>query len=145
MKVVFLDFDGVLTSEAYTRQCIFEYRRENMFGMDWFDPFCLKMLQRIVDATGAGIVVSSSWRELGEDKLKRLWDEIPMPGTLLGSAPEWILTKDCAIWEYLKLHPCEKYVILDDDDLHLPNQVKTYCREGLTEANAQEAINTLNG
>lgn len=144
MKYILLDFDGVLTSEFWTRQCIFECRRENMFGLDWFDPGCLQALQTIVDATGAGIVVSSSWRELGDENLQRLWTSTSMPGRFLGTTPIWILTKREAIEEWIHKHQEDKYVILDDDSLGFANQVKTDIRIGLTNEKAQKAISILN-
>ena len=144
MKYILLDFDGVLTSESWTRQCIFECRRENMFGLDWFDPGCLQALQTIVDATGAGIVVSSSWRELGDENLQRLWTSTPMPGRFLGTTPIWILTKREAIAEWIHKHQEDRYVILDDDSLGFANQVKTDIRIGLTNEKAQKAISILN-
>ena len=144
MKFILLDFDGVLTSESWTRQCIFECRRENMFGLDWFDPGCLQALQTIVDATGAGIVVSSSWRELGDENLQRLWTSTPMPGRFLGTTPIWILTKREAIAEWIHKHQEDRYVILDDDSLGFANQVKTDIRIGLTNEKAQKAISILN-
>ncbi len=143
-KVVFLDFDGVLTSEPFTRQCIFEYRRESRFGLDWFDPDCIEHLRTIVDATGAKIVVSSSWRDLGIDKLRIVWSENDMPGELIGTTPIWVLTKVSAIKEFLKQYPCDSYVVLDDSDLHLPNQVKTDPHTGLVDKNVIEAISILN-
>ena len=144
MKYILLDFDGVLTSESWTRQCIFECRRENMFGLDWFDPVCLQALKTIVDATGAGIVVSSSWRELGDENLQRLWTSTPMPGRFLGITPIWILTKREAIEEWIHKHQEDQYVILDDDSLGFANQVKTDIRIGLTNEKAQKAISILN-
>jgi len=144
MKYILLDFDGVLTSESWTRQCIFECRRENMFGLDWFDPVCLQALQTIVDATGAGIVVSSSWRELGDDNLQMLWAFTPMPGRFLGTTPIWILTKREAIEKWIQKHQEDKYVILDDDSLGFANQVKTDIRIGLTNEKALKAISILN-
>ena len=144
MKYILLDFDGVLTSESWTRQCIFECRRENMFGLDWFDPVCLQALQTIVDATGAGIVVSSSWRELGDDNLQMLWAFTPMPGRFLGTTPIWILTKREAIEKWIHKHQEDRYVILDDDNLGFANQVKTDIRIGLTNEKVQKAISILN-
>ena len=144
MKYILLDFDGVLTSESWTRQCIFECRRENMFGLDWFDPGCLRALQTIVDATGAGIVVSSSWRELGDDNLQMLWAFTPMPGRFLGTTPIWILTKREAIEEWIHKHQEDRYVILDDQDLHFPRQIQTNPEVGLTMEDARKAIEILN-
>lgn len=47
MKVIFLDVDGVLNSGE---------------TLDLFDEFRVEFLKRIVDATGAKIVLSSSWK-----------------------------------------------------------------------------------
>ena len=143
MKYILLDFDGVLTSESWTRQCIFECRRENMFGLDWFDPVCLQALQTIVDATGAGIVVSSSWRELGKDHLALVWEEENLPGRLVETTPEWVLMKRDVILEWISYHTEDKYVILDDQDLHLPNQIQTNLEVGLTSEDALKAISIL--
>lgn len=38
MNYVLLDFDGVLTSDSFTRLCVLEHRPKNLFGLDWFDP-----------------------------------------------------------------------------------------------------------
>ena len=51
MKVIFLDFDGVLTTKL-TRFS---------FG----DPICVRELNRITTMTDADIVVSSTWRFAG--------------------------------------------------------------------------------
>lgn len=55
MKVIFLDIDGVLNSLSYDR------------SRDWtkqtdIDESRLPLLKRIVDATSAKIVLSSTWR-----------------------------------------------------------------------------------
>lgn len=143
LKVLFLDFDGVLTSDAYTQKCVLEHRRENLFGIDWFDPECVAALRKIVDETGAVIVISSSWRELGLDKLIHLWNELDMPGELYGTTPEWVLTKKEAIRQWLSDNQYDTYVILDDDILGLSNQVKTNPRKGLVEEDAIRAIDLL--
>ena len=144
MRYILLDFDGVLTSDAFTRQCVLEHRPENLFGLDWFDPSCLNVLEEIINKTGAAIVISSSWRELGEERLKRLWKELPMPGVFAGTTPEWILTKKEAIHEFLAKHPRASYVILDDDDLGLPNQVRVHHGIGLRKEDGEKAISLLN-
>ena len=144
-NIVLLDFDGVLTSEPFTRQCIFEHRRENWYGLDWFDPKCVEHLRKIVDATGAKIVVSSSWRDLGMDKLRKVWAENNMPGELIDTTPIWVLTKVEAIKQWLKDHPCRRFAVLDDSELDVPNLVKTNPRTGLTEEDAEKIIKILVG
>lgn len=54
MKVIFLDIDGVLNSYVYDRE-----RTENDGNID---KTRLLLLKRLVDDTGAKIVLSSSWR-----------------------------------------------------------------------------------
>lgn len=54
MKIIFLDIDGVLNSRRYDRT------RSSDEGN--IDVTRLPLLKRIVDATGAKIVLSSSWR-----------------------------------------------------------------------------------
>ena len=55
MKVIFLDIDGVLNSRRYDAK-----RDKN--GNTNIDETRLPLVKRIVDATGARIVLSSSWR-----------------------------------------------------------------------------------
>ena len=50
-KIVFLDVDGVLHS-------IFARTESQLFRSD-----CLKRLKKIIEQTGAKIVLSSSWRK----------------------------------------------------------------------------------
>ena len=47
MKIIFLDFDGVITTPA-SRGCLSAQK--------------MQLVKKIVDATGAKIVISSSWR-----------------------------------------------------------------------------------
>ena len=55
MKILFLDFDGVLNSEKYVKN-------SNEFGVV-IDPERMILLKQIIDSTGAKIVLTSSWRE----------------------------------------------------------------------------------
>lgn len=139
-NILFLDFDGVLTSDAYTQRCILECRRENLYGIDWFDPDCIAALQLIIDKTQAKIVISSSWIELGIEKLNRLWNELQMPGVLYEMISDAPHSKKEAIKQWLKGNGHHAYAILDDDDLGLQNQVKTNPRTGLTLSDAEKAI-----
>lgn len=57
MKIIFLDIDGVLNSEEWFK------KRKNYD----IDPEKVELLKEIVDRTGAQIVLSSTWRTLGEN------------------------------------------------------------------------------
>lgn len=143
-KVIFLDIDGVLTSDDFTQRCAQEGRARLPYGMDWLDPRCLGALRIITDTTGAVIVVSSSWRELGRDALLKVWELNGIPGDLYGTTPEWILTKREAIEQWLKDNHCDKYVIVDDTDLGLPNSCRTDPSTGLTAKDAEQIVRILN-
>ncbi len=56
MKVIFLDIDGVLNSRAYDR-------KRNWNEQTDIDETRLPLIKEIVDATGAKIVLSSTWRQ----------------------------------------------------------------------------------
>lgn len=143
-KFILLDFDGVVTSKTHTWHCYMNHSPANIFGLDWFDPACLEVLRMILDGTGAKIVVSSSWRDLRMEQLKQIWEYVPMPGELVGTTPIWILTKKEAIEHWIKEHPNDRYIILDDADLELENQIRTDPDTGLVEKDARRAITLLN-
>lgn len=142
-KYILLDFDGVLTSVAHTWRCRMAHRQPNIYELDWFDPTSLEALETIVNETGAGIVVSSDWRYLGDEVLEKVWKQTPTPGMFMGTTPVWIPTKKAAIEAWIRSHPDDRYVILDDATLRLPNHVKTNPDMGLTMKKALEAINVL--
>ena len=55
-----------------------------------FDPNAVKQLKRIIDATNAEIVVESSWKYLGLDALKDLWEVRNLPGRIIDITPSTI-------------------------------------------------------
>lgn len=55
MKILFLDFDGVLNSDEYDKQ------RDMSINTN-IDETRLPLLKKIVDVTGAKIVLSTTWR-----------------------------------------------------------------------------------
>lgn len=61
-KIIFLDIDGVLNSIDYFEQV------KDCKGYKEINPEKTKLLKEIVDRTGAEIVLSSTWRDLGKRK-----------------------------------------------------------------------------
>ncbi len=57
---LFLDFDGVLNSETYFET--FENSDAGPKRDENLDPVAIERLNRIVEATGCNIVISSTWR-----------------------------------------------------------------------------------
>lgn len=63
MKVIFLDIDGVLNSRIYDRQRDWTKQTE-------IDETRLPLVKKIVEETGAEIVLSSTWRQHWEREEK---------------------------------------------------------------------------
>lgn len=151
MKVIFLDFDGVITIPP-----------------KWhLQANKIRYIKKIVDATGAKIVISSSWRQgtveltiekmLGRPKrcprnkifnwfIDNLYDVTPWcaddkyNGTGRGGE----------IQTWLDNHPkVDNYVIIDDDhdmlDSQLYHFVQTNYEDGITELETNWCIKILNG
>lgn len=183
MKVVFLDIDGVLNNTAtfhrshelwtaarrlqgpgYTAA---EAMTMSEAGVSWpvehaeenphWEDDLVENFRTILDATGALVVISSSWRrhmrdpQLWVDVFKR-WHDLDM--VVLGITSlehtSHLNMRGDRIQLWLDKNPeVTNYVILDDSyDMlgsQLPNFVRTNMDLGLTKGDAQMAINILNG
>lgn len=155
MKIIFLDVDGVLNVVT---------KSFDEFGAI-FNPHFTSNLERIIRETNAKIVISSSWRISGYEKMVAMWTKRGLKGEVIGITPNHMfstgstLQRGKEIDEWIsKNEPIENYVILDDDsdmESHqLNNFVQTYkntthpdCEDlgyGLTDICTQKAIDILN-
>ena len=142
-KIIFLDFDGVLNTEHY--QGLLQYQGkpwQDEYGA-FFDPKAVKQLKRIIDATDADIVVESSWKYLGLDAMKELWEVRNLPGTIIDITPSLLgKNKGVEIASWLSKYAKQdlRYVIIDDEfvilDSQLPHFILTNPYEGITEEQA---------
>ena len=144
MNFILLDVDDVLSTNAYSQRCRHEHREPNLFGLDWFAPTCVDTLRRIIEATGAKVVIFSSLRDVGLDGFRKVWESNHMPGELYGTISEMGLMTVDAIQEWIRIHPDDRFVILDVEDLGLPRQVISEPAYGLTLSDASKAINLMN-
>ncbi|HEX7330377.1 MAG TPA: HAD domain-containing protein [Pyrinomonadaceae bacterium] len=156
MKVIFLDFDGVLCNHESISA---GYKDRTEPEQDPYGPHadCIAALNRIIEKTGALIVVSSTWRKCVNpstrmrDTLSR-WGVI---GQVVGTTP--ILNGDqfaykrrgseIQLWLDTVRTPVTSFVILDDDSdmAHLRHRlVRTTMERGLTAEDAERAIAILN-
>mgnify|MGYP003301088629 FL=1 len=150
-KILFLDFDGVLNTEHY--QGLLQYQGkpwQDEYGA-FFDPKAVKQLKRIIDATDADIVVESSWKYLGLDAMKELWEVRNLPGTIIDITPSLLgKNKGVEIASWLSKYAKQdiRFVIIDDEyvilDSQLPHFILTNPYEGITEEQANRAISMLN-
>lgn len=133
-----LDIDGVLNSQL----------SKNIFT-DLFpiDPYMVILVHRIVEATGAKIVLSSSWRH-SSDGVKEI--EKRLPNMIIGHTTlEDKKVRGDEIQEWLDEHPeVTDYAILDDTsdagEGHGDHFFKTTFYRGLTDEIAEDVINYLN-
>lgn len=170
-KFVFLDIDGVLNNDEVLasnrllkHQAFMNDDRVGMYRAMIGDEL-LQRLKRLLDATGAEVVLSSSWRSQRPDAspmlaIKQALAEIGY--TLRDITPEggsgcvrgneirmWLQEYCSSLYTLGDKHfpPDPPYVILDDDSDMLLWQkdhfVHTDTRIGLTEYDVNKAINIL--
>ena len=85
--LLFLDFDGVLNTERHYAELKGNGQPyKDKYG-PLFDPEAVANLQKIIKATDARIVVSSSWRYLGLEELQRMWHDRNLSGNIVGITP----------------------------------------------------------
>ena len=124
MKAIFLDFDGVLN--------VIPQGHDDFGGI--FHPEFIENLRRIIEETGAKLIISSSWRHMGLKKLNMMWEHRGYPGEIIGITPDlWrnVIGEDFhekmqrghEIQAILDQNPgIINYVILDDDNDMLNTQ-----------------------
>ena len=150
-RIIFLDFDGVLNTEYYQGLLQFQGKQwQDQYGA-FFDPRAVRQLKRVIDATGADIVVESSWKYLGLEAMQELWRVRNLPGRVIDITPSLTgnASKGEGISAWLSEYamPDARYVIIDDEyvmlDAQIPFFIWTNPYEGLTEEQADRAISIL--
>ena len=148
--IIFLDFDGVLNTEQYQAQLAVTGRLGKDLWGPLFAPTAIANLRKILDATDARIVISSSWRYVyGLGGLRMMWDIRELPGEIQDILPcgadNLSRGEEIACW--LSRHHVTNYVIMDDFNDFMPSQYNKYVGvnplTGITQADAQKAITIL--
>lgn len=154
-KCIFLDFDGVITT----------------LKSNWtIDNDKVELVKQICDATGAKIVISSSWRRYTvEQTIEAITTQetvyghnpFPYPEYIVGITSKMFGLKyadrktyyslcrgveiDRWLWEH---EDVTNYVILDDDPDMLLSQkkhfIKTHALRGISKRDVEKAIKILN-
>ena len=178
MKVLFLDIDGVLNSFAWMRkraeqkqklmnagQVFIDEENGGLFAnpavKTAFDPDNIEQLNRVCEATGCHIIVSSTWRKLlSLSQLREVlaYNDFKFPERVVGKTPN--SAQSCSRWRGDEIQECldsiakgywgtmtvEKFAIVDDgsDMEHLTKfLVQTTIEAGLTKAEADLLIEML--
>lgn len=144
MKIIFLDFDGVLShyNSGYN-----------------IDPEKVELLLKIVEETGAKIVISSSWRYNTVELTKKKLGDLSFFEHTIDVTPRLTYVVDGGYHSvprgeeikcWLKKHKnIDNYVILDDEvnDMLFYQKdhiVETDMYTGLSEKHVKQAIKILN-
>lgn len=148
IKVLFLDFDGVITTvESFCS----------------LDPILIRRIKTIVEKTNAKIVVSSSWKVgcRNANEFRKLMNHRPYKANMADDMVWWLMEnvydvtdskgrcRGDEIKRWLQKHPkTQSYVIIDDDADFLDEQlfyfVQTDFYEGITEREEKLCIKVLN-
>jgi hypothetical protein len=162
MKIIFLDFDGVLNHEAF-------YNKRQEIGIENYppyplceiDPNSIRTLNFIIKETGAKVVVSSTWRHGRTiEELQHILNYHGFEGEIIDVTPsfrdenilrgneilKWIKDNEKLIGK--KYYDYETYVIFDDDTDMLYWQKDNFIHidrwVGLTFGDAYNTIKILN-
>lgn len=142
--ILYLDFDGVLNSIDFIMS-----RPKGSTGTWPIDPATIPRLHRILDKTGAVIVVSSSWRigSSKEELNQQLWDAgMPKGYPIEGLTPilggNRIRGDEIRAYKWWRADMTRAFVCLDDDSDFYPDQnlVQTNVQHGLTDEIADKVI-----
>ena len=155
MKVIFLDIDGVLNSGAW----YVKRPSDGRWPISHLDPDAVKVLNEIIEKTGAVVVVSSTWR-IGQGRtwLQEVLTTAGFTGTVVGKTTvldekergheiqEWL--DNVAPMYARRNDPVSHFVILDDDTdmAHLRSKLVHINHDaGLTHKYVEEILNHLGG
>ena len=164
MKVIFLDFDGVLNWHGF----LSGIRPVNGSGeLDYaamLDPSRVALLNQICEQTGAVVVVSSTWRRMHRNaNLRGFLKSRGFAGKMIGStpklertSPERVLSEEISVqrgeeiaaWINERPGDISRFVILDDDSdmAHLSRfLVQTSMETGLQPDHVTQAVAILEG
>lgn len=146
MKVLFLDFDGVLSHGAW----LHSIRRPGRISVDfnrYFDPAAIERVNVVLELTGASVVVSSSWRTGRPLSALREWlGGQGFKGKIVGGTPNiGDRGEEIRRWLGSCTKPIEQYAVVDDEDVNVPRKhfVRTDYASGLQDAHAVQLLDIL--
>ena len=147
-KIIFLDVDGVLNSIEFFKRL----KDTGSWGLTEVDPDCVRRLKDVISATGAEIILSSTWR-LVPELVKVLKENTGLE--LKGRTPSINQKhRGAEIESWLgDTDNVANFIVLDDDEdagigkvYDLASRfIHTDVNVGFTEENARAAIALLNG
>lgn len=142
MKVIFLDFDGVLNTPATWGNYV------HGDGSEAIDPERVELVNQIADQTGAMVVISSTWRrDRTVKELQELLNKRGATFTVLGKTVDTREERWKQIAKYFEWVNVDRYIILDDTDEagygHGDHFIRTDPETGITQSDVERAIRIL--
>ena len=137
-KVIFLDIDGVLNTKCSYGQ-MDRTTHKDEYGYT-FDATAVANLAKIIEKTGADVIISSSWKCMGLSELRKMWEKRQLPGRIVDVTPDYmsdelllnadlndidvLYNRGIEIKGWMEQHgeSVSQYVIVDDMDDILPEQ-----------------------
>ena len=157
-RIIFLDIDGVLNSNKYLSDVVALCHKEGRVQqpIDHLDPAAIELLNGVVAATGAVIVLSTTWRLLfGIMECKEMLYKKGLVAKIRGMTPDLPRKHFSAprargdeIQAWLRSYDEDvDFVVVDDDNDagagHTHRFVKT--RDGLTQEHCRRMVEVLLG
>lgn len=150
MKVIFLDFDGVLNSADF-RESVADYYSE------FIDESRMPLLRKLVELTGAEIVLTTTWRHHwfkdntdcnnDTEKINKIFGKYGLQ--IYNKTGSYNENRNFEISMFLCCNNVENYVIIDDVDFNWSEEnrrhfVKTDdSGQGLDEKSVRQAVEIL--
>lgn len=118
LKIIFLDIDGVLNNQRLIAELYSKAAHDGVSVAEApfiLDPAAIDRLNRIIDATGAQVVISSSWKERGEEFVRRKLRAKGFTGTIIGCTGTYPPRhNEIAMWLAAHEGQVESFIILED-------------------------------
>lgn len=144
--IIFLDFDGVLHSQEWFN----EMEDAQDFDMNRFNPAAVERLNKLVAATNAKIVVSSSWRYgRSIEQLRELLKKNGVEGEVIDACKCTFsfLRRDMEVFRWIKEYGVPDAFVALDDDLSILQYgrcaVNTTWERGLLDEHVDEAAASI--
>jgi len=133
-KVIFLDFDGPMIPFRNWVLAPLTYQK-----YEKFDPVAVATVLLALTKSGAKLVISSSWREIGYEEICKVLEENGISLDCLHSdwaTPDLVhhsmVERPIEIRAWLSKHPeIQKYVVIDDAKMEIENLVHVTSEDGI--------------
>lgn len=139
-KVLFLDIDGVLNSEAW-----FSGPDNTPGQLGKLDPEACALLEQVIQRTGCKLVLSSSWRySISPLAIESLLEERGTESAcFLESTGPDLSTRDDEILLWTKTHPVSEWAAIDDTSLPTIAKLGRFVRTEFATGMTQEHVDAL--